>query len=175
MVFMCASLMAYSQGKSYPVRRAENLNSKPGLINITEVNLGIGLFVTNQDYAKRFYNVSDILGTGIAKNFTGGIGIGVSFYNGGTLIPLFADLRYFINLAKTKVFAFGDGGILLNSAKTKGGTKFLVNPGVGVALPVSNSLSFNLGAGLFVQHYKDNAHDSFASIKAGMTYSFDKN
>ncbi len=161
-----------AQIKLYQVVSAENLNSKPGLINITEVNMGIGLFQTNRDYSKRFYNISDIFGIGILKNLIGGIGIGVSLYNGGSLIPLFVDLRYFINIGKISVFAFGDGGILLNSAKTTGGTKILINPGAGVALPVSKNLSVNLGAGLFVNLMKDYATDSFVSIKAGMTYYF---
>jgi hypothetical protein len=171
---MLTTLSGYSQTKNLSAGYKVDSNSKPGLINITELNIGIGLNETDRDYAKRIFNLSSILGVGIVKNLTGGIGVGGSFYNGGTLVPLFADFRYFINLGKARVFGFADGGILLNSAKTEGGTKILLSPGAGLEFPVSNSLSINLGAGLFVQLMKDNNHDSFANIKAGMTYFFNK-
>jgi hypothetical protein len=174
LVFMLASLTSQSQTKNLSAGSKADSNSKPGLINITEFNIGIGLNETDRDYAKRIFNLSSIFGIGITKNLTGGIGAGVSLYNGGTLVPLFADFRYFINLARVRVFGSADGGILLNSAKTEGGTKILVSPGAGLEFPVSNRLSLNLGAGLLVQLMKDHNHDSFANIKAGMTYFFNK-
>ena len=150
-------------------------SSRPGLMNITELNTGIGLYAIDRDYAKRVVNLTSILGIGLTKNLTGGIGVGVSLYNGGTLVPLFADFRYFFNLGKTRFFAFGECGILLNSAKTEGGTKYLVSPGAGLVLPVSKSLSINLGLALFTQfRQEDFGHDSFANIKMGVTYSFRK-
>ena len=145
-------------------------------MNITELNAGIGIYQSDRDYAKSVINLTSILGLGLTSNMTGGIGVGVSLYNGGTLVPLFADFRYFFNLGKTRFFVFGDGGILLNSAKTDGGIKYLVSPGAGVTLPVSNKLSVNLGAFLFTQFgQKEYGHDSFANLKAGMTYLFNKN
>jgi hypothetical protein len=176
MVFMAASSLGYSQTKNNSNRSLASGNSKPGLINITELNAGIGLYAQNRDYAKNFTNLTSIFGIGLTKNFTGGIGVGVSLYNGGTMVPLFADFRYFFNVGKTRLFAFGDGGILLNSATTEGGIKILVSPGVGCALPVNKSLSINLGAALLTQFWTEEyAHDSFVYIKLGMTYSFKKN
>jgi hypothetical protein len=176
LVFMVASSLSYGQAKYNSTKSIASGKTKPGLMNITELNAGIGLYELNRDYAKRVANLTSILGIGLTRNLTGGIGVGVSLYNGGTLVPLFADFRYFFNLGKTRFFAFGDGGILLNSAKTEGGTKYLVSPGVGLVLPVSKNLSINLGAYLFTQFgYKDYGHDSFANIKLGMTYLFKKN
>ena len=92
------------------------------------------------------------------------------------LFPLFADFRYFFNLGKASFFASGDGGILLNSAKTEAGTIYFVSPGLGWALPVSKNLSLNLGAALFTQYgEEDYGTDSFVNIKLGMTYFFKKN
>lgn len=142
-------------------------------MNITEFNAGIGLYVINEDYAKRVVNLTSILGIGLTRNLTGGIGIGVSLYNGGTLVPLFADFRYFFNLGKTRFFVLGEGGIFLNSNKTEDVPKYLVSPGAGVILPVSKSLFINLGAALFTQFGQEGyGHDSFANIKLGMTYLF---
>ena len=172
---MAASSLSYSQAKNNSTRSNAYGNSKPGLMNITELNAGIGLYALNRDYAKRVANLTSILGIGLTRNLTGGIGVGISFYNGGTLVPLFADFRYFFNLGKTRFFVFGDGGILLNSAKTEGGTKYLVSPGVGLVLPVSKNVSINLGVGLFTQFsQEDFGHDSFANIKLGITYIFRK-
>ena len=143
---MIAFSLSYGQKRSFAVRSNVTGNFKPRLLNITELNAGIGYYVLDRDYTKRFINMTSVLGAGLAKNLTGGIGAGVSLYDAGTLFPLFADFRYFFHLAKTRFFLLGEGGILLNSANTEGGTKYFISPGVGVILPVSNSLSINLGS-----------------------------
>lgn len=173
LVFMVASSLSYSQTKNTSSRSVISDNSRPGLMNITEFNAGIGLYAINRDYAKRVFNLTSILGIGLTKNLTGGIGVGVSLYNGGTLVPLFADFRYYFNLGKTKYFVFGEGGVLLNSDKIEGGRKYLVSPGAGLVLPVSKSVSVNLGAALFTQFSQEGfGHDSFANIKLGMSFLF---
>ena len=172
-VFEVASSLSYSQVKSNSTGSILFGNSRPGLMNITEINVGIGLYGINEDYAKRVVNLTSILGIGLTKNLTGGIGVGVSLYNGGTIVPLFADFRYFFNLGKTRFFVLGEGGIFLNSINGDDVPKYLVSPGAGVMLPVTKSLSINLGAALFSQFRQSlNDHDSFANIKLGMTYLF---
>jgi len=166
---MIASSSGYSQVKN---------NSKPGLINITELSAGLGLYSEDREYAKRDAGFTSILGIGLTKNITGGIGVGVSLYDGGSrvLYPVFADFRYFFNLGKARFFASGDGGILLNSAKTEAGTLYFVSPGLGWALPVSKNLSLNLGTALFTQYGgEEYGTDSFVNIKIGVTYFFTKN
>jgi hypothetical protein len=178
LAFTVASLLGYGQTKNNSNRSIVSGNSKPGLMNITELSGGIGLYSEDREYAKRNAGLTSILGIGLTKNLTGGIGIGVSIYDGGSkvLYPLFADLRYFFNLGKARFFASGDVGILLNSAKTEAGTFYFVSPGLGWALPVSKNLSINLGAALFTQYGgKDYGTDSFVNIKLGMTYFFKKN
>lgn len=177
LILIATSSFSYSQAINNSSRSNPFGNSKPGLLNITELNAGIGLYKINVDYSKRVVNLTSILGIGLTRNLTGGIGVGVSLYNGGTLIPLFADFRYFFNLGKTRFFILGDGGIFLNSNKTETKPKYLVSPGAGVILPVNKSMYVNLGAALFTQFRKeeDISHDSFINIKLGMTYLFRKN
>jgi len=150
------------------------LNSRPGLINITELSGGFGLKRVDRDYAKNLFSITTIGGIGIAKNMTAGIGIGFSFYNGGNLQPLFADLRYFFSIGVTKLHASIDGGILLNSGKTAMGRRYILSPGAGILLPVSNNLALNFGASLFTQLTKEMDHDSFLNIKAGISCFFKK-
>ena len=178
MGLMITSSMGYSQVKNNPDISPASGNSKPGLINITELSGGIGLYSEDRDYAKRNAGLSSVLGIGLIKNFSGGIGVGVSFYDGGKFkfFPLFADFRYFFSLGKARFFASGDGGILLNSAETEAGTLYFVSPGLGWALPVSKNLSVNLGTALFTQFGNEEyGHDSFVNIKLGVTYFFKKN
>jgi hypothetical protein len=172
LVLVFTSFIGHSQTKNYSAESKTDFNSKPGLINITEVDAGIGLNKINVDYSRYELNLSSICGIGLARNLTGGIGIGVTFYNGGTLFPLFADFRYFFYIKKTRVFILGDTGVLLNSAKNVGETMVFVSPGVGLVLPISDNLSLSCSVGLFTQFREKNDHDSFGIIKNGMTYSF---
>jgi len=173
MVFFSTSMLIVGQTSGAKKEYSVVPNSRPGLINITELNVGIGLYEINVDYSLQQFNFYSILGIGIAKNLTAGIGIGYSLYNGRrALFPLFADFRYFTHIGKTRVFVFGDSGILLNSAKNVSGTMIFVNPGIGMVLPISDNLSVGFGAGLFTQFRQDYDHDSFIIIKNGMIYSF---
>ncbi len=176
--FVVAASSGYCQIKNNSNGSLTAGNSKPGLINITELSAGIGLYSEDREYAKRDAGLTSILGIGLTKNIIGGIGIGVSLYDGGSIVlyPLFADFRYFFNIGKARFFASGDGGVLLNSAKTEAGTFYFVSPGLAWAIPVSNNLSINVGTALFTQYGgKDYGTDSFVNIKLGMTYFFKKN
>jgi hypothetical protein len=147
---------------------------RPGLISISELNFGFGLGNTDADYAKRFFGLTSILGYGITKNLQAGIGAGLSFYNGGTLVPFFLDLRFIINLGKISAYAFGDGGLLFSFSESDYENNILLNPGVGINYQLGTKLTANLGAGLLSQTSKDKEHDSFVNLKLGITYKFGK-
>lgn len=175
--FTVACSLGYSQTKKNYNSQIASGNLKPGLINITELSGGIGLYSEDREYAKRNAGLTTVLGVGLIKNLTGGIGVGVSFYDGGKfkLFPLFADFRYFFNLGKARFYASGDGGVLLNSSNTEAGTIYFVSPGLGWEWPVSKNLSVNLGTALFTQFgEKDYGTDSFLNIKLGVTCYFKK-
>lgn len=144
----------------------------PGIINITEFNAGIGIFKINENYSRHVLNLTSIFGIGLAKNITGGIGAGVSFYNGGNLFPLFVDFRYYTYIKNTKVFVFGESGILLKSAESFGRTAIFGSPGAGIILHVGDNLSVSFAASLFTQFRRDSSHDSFIFVKNGVIYSF---
>lgn len=172
-LLMFSMLNCYSQAHIHhqPDRRGIS-NTRPGLLNITEINGGAGLFSTDTDYSKGFVGLTDIVGIGFLKNFSAGIGAGISIYNGGKLLPVMADLRYFINLKKLKIYVSGDGGILLNLTDKEEGRRYFVNPALGLQFPVSKRTALNFGGGLFTQFRKGNARDSFVNAKAGLTYFF---
>jgi len=171
-LFFTVAFTGYSQATKDSITFQSSKNLKPGLINITDINVGIGLYKINVDYSKQKLSFTSVFGIGIARNFTGGIGSGFTIYNGGALVPLFADFRYFTYIKKTQVFVFADGGVFLNSAKNPSGTIIFANPGAGMVLPVTDNLSVSFGVGLFTQFRQDYPHDSFIIIKNGVTYSF---
>jgi len=171
-LFFTVPFTGYSQATKDSITFQSSKSSKPGLINITDINVGIGLYKINVDYSKQKLSFTSVFGIGITRNFTGGIGSGFTIYNGGALVPLFADFRYFTNIRKTQVFVFADGGVFLNSANKPSGTMIFANPGAGMVLPLTDNLSVSFGAGLFTQFRHDYEHDSFIIIKNGMTYSF---
>ena len=76
-----------------PNRPGTLLNNNPGLITINELHFGIGLGITNVPYSKSFFGFTTINGYQINKNFVAAAGTGLSFYNGGMLVPLFLDFR----------------------------------------------------------------------------------
>ena len=173
-LFFAATMSGYSQTTIDSTTFQSPKKSKPGLMNITELNVGIGLYKIDVDYSKQKLSFTSVFGIGIARNLTCGIGSGFTFYNGGALVPLFADFRYFTKIRKTRIFIFADGGVFLNSANKPSGTMIFANPGAGMVLPLTENLSVNFGAGLFTQFRHDYEHDSFIVIKNGVTYSFGK-
>jgi hypothetical protein len=175
LIFIMDSTLSFGQASIDTTITITSKKSKLGLLNISEFNAGIGLNTVNEDYAGRVLNLSSILSIGLLKNLTGGLGVGLSFYNEGPLIPLFADLRYFLSVGKTRFFVSGDIGLFLNSSKTETDPKYLVSPGIGLILPVNSGISINLGAGLFTQFkQEDFGHDSFVNIKLGMNFLLKK-
>lgn len=102
LAFIAATTLSYGQKRGFATRSNVTGGFKPRLINITELNGGIGYYVLDRDYTKRFINLTSIFGAGLAKNFTGGIGAGVSLYDDGALFPLLQTFGIISYLDKRK-------------------------------------------------------------------------
>ena len=173
-ITLITSTVILGQTATFNRKTGIGVDSKSRLINITELNAGFGLGETSADFAKYFIGITSILGYSITKNLQSGIGVGMIYYNGGTLVPLFIDVRYLLNFGKTSVYPFGDGGFLFNAGKSGDVKRMFLNPGIGLRHSFTNNLSGNLGAGLFVQRGSDQSHDSFVNFKLGLTYVFNR-
>ena len=169
-VIICAAAIVSAQDKNFPSVSAKVLSIDPGFITINELHLGIGLDNTDVPYSKSFFGITTVNGYQINKNFITGIGTGLSFYNGGLLIPLFLDFRYVFNIYPFTPYVFVDGGFLLNFSDFKG-TKLFVNPGVGIKYSFSTKFAVNLGSGLLIQSGRS-VLNTFINIKAGVTCKF---
>ena len=153
-----------------PNRPGTLLNNNHGFITINELHFGIGLGTTNVPYSKSFFGFTTINGYQINKNFVAAAGTGLSFYNGGMLVPLFLDFRFRFNISQFTPYFFGDGGFLLNPSDLNS-TKLFINPGLGIRYSFSKNLAANLGGGFLIQT-GGVTRDTFINIKMGVTYKF---
>lgn len=139
-----------------------------GFIHIAEVGGALGLGRTDDLYAERIISLDYILGYQATRNFMTGLGTGVNFYNGGTMIPLYADIRYFFNARKNAPFVTADGGVLLSLDRFDNSGIF-INPQFGVRRELNSSLYLHLTGGFLSQFAPENRH-SYINIKAGVSF-----
>jgi hypothetical protein len=161
--------VAFSQNKVNPNKPGIEFNPEAGYITINEFVGGFGLGNTDPPYAKGFFGFTTIHGYQVNKDFLVAGGTGLHFYNEGTLMPLFLDLRYRIYISQFTPYAFGDGGLLLDFSGKKE-TRLFINPGIGVSYTINRNLAVNLATGLLVQF--GTIRDSYLNLKTGVTYKF---
>lgn len=165
--------VVFGQSNRHPV----TINSNSGYTNVNEFSGGYGLGGTTLPYSKYFYGITtmhgyqlNIYGLGINRSLIGGIGTGMLLYDGGTLFPLYLDLRFVWNSEKFSPFIFGNSGFLLNFKDLNGETKIFIDGGGGVRLKIDDSLSASFGTGLFVQMGNSTSRDAFVNLKIGLIY-----
>ena len=169
-IIICAGVTVSAQDEVSPKQSAYVLRYNPGFITINELTAGIGLGVNDVPYSKSFIGFTTVNGYQIDSNFIAAVGTGLSFYNGGMLVPLFLDFRYGFNIDQYAPYIFADGGLLFNFSDFKGGTKLFINPGIGVRYYFPGKMAVTLGGGLLIQYGP--ARDTFINIKAGVSYKF---
>lgn len=146
------------------------LNTEKGYIMINEFTGGFGLGkTTDAPYSNHFVGFTTTHGYQINQSFVAGGGTGISFYNGGTLVPLFLDFRYRIYVSRVTPYLVADGGFLLDFSGKKD-TRAFINPGAGFSYTLKPKLALNFGAGLFVQWGV--FRDSYINLKTGVIYKF---
>ena len=170
LMIICACFTVSAQNEDSLKQHDYVLRSSSGFITINELTVGIGLGETGVPYSKSFFGITTVNGYQTDNNFIAAIGTGLSFYNGGMLVPLFLDFRYGFNIDQFNPYIFVDGGLLFNFSDFKEGTKLFINPGIGVRYYVSQKMAVTLGGGLLVQYRP--SRDAFINIKAGVSYKF---
>ena len=170
LLIICIASAVSAQKKAHASKPGMKLNPDAGYIMINEFTGGLGLGATDVPYAKGFFGFTTIHGWQVNKSFVVAGGAGVSFYNEGTLVPLFFDLRYRVYVSQWTPYVFGDGGFMLDFSEAKD-TRLFLNPGIGVSYTLSRNFAVNLGAGLLTQ-FGSTERDSFFNLKTGLTYKF---
>jgi hypothetical protein len=168
-VLFSLSISVSAQDKVLAGKPYNTLDSSPGFITINELIAGFGLGDTEVPYSKSFFGLTTTNGYQINKNFVVAGGTGFLVYNEGTLVPLFADIRYRMNIDPVTPYFFVDAGGLLDF-KDVGASKLFVNGGIGGQYALSKKVAVNVGSGLFIQ--SGGHRDTFINIKAGVTCKF---
>jgi hypothetical protein len=165
LIILISSATVYSQDLIIPNKPYSILDSSPGYITINEFTAGFGLGDTRAPYSKSFFGINTIHGYQINRNFIVAAGTGISFYNGGTLIPVFLDLRFNFSIKTISPYFAGEGGLFLNPSGT---AKLFISPGAGIRYSISKKMCLNFGAGYLVQVAE--SQDSFVNFKIGIAF-----
>jgi hypothetical protein len=151
--------------------RPSNLPSTgSSLVAIAELQSGIGSGDASIPYSKGFIGFNAIIGYQASRNFIFGLGSGVSFYNGGILVPFFLDIRYTFNAQFIEPYLFADGGLMLDFSYLDE-SRIFMNPGIGIRYSIKPKIDVYAAAGAFLQSGNTN-QDVFINLKAGVAYRF---
>jgi len=140
-----------------------------GFVNLTEITGGIGFAKTHVDYSSRIIGVSNIFGYQINKSFLTGLGVGVYGYNGGILVPLYLDMRYYFKPgSQLSPYVSADGGLQLNPKEFEKTTIF-INPTIGLKKKIGEKSWLNFGIGTLTMGRPDGERSTFFTIKGGIS------
>jgi hypothetical protein len=170
------------------LRRTYSL--KPGFILKNDITAGPGLNIISVPFSGFITGYNPVFGYYFPKNkIFAGSGTGVLIYNGGSMLPLYADIRKYSNTsfnlrrlinknishARKKPitltpFGYFGCGALFELSHTDEENKFFVNAGFGLMYVLNNTTTFELSSDLFSQF--GNSRDSFLRFKTGISYKF---
>jgi hypothetical protein len=141
-----------------------------GFIDIIEIGGGLGLGNTSVDYSRSLISLTNVFGYSINRHYLAGIGTGVNFYNGGTMVPLYIDMRYSFNGNKVIPFISADGGVLFTLSDLSS-TGIFINPAFGLSKELNKKIFLEISAGYLLQEAPSGMRNSFAVIKGGVSFS----
>lgn len=172
--FLLISILgAYSQ-PSQRIAKSPKINYdwRPGFVSITEVIGGIGLADTGSELSKYYYGVATVAGYQFTRNIKAGVGAGVQFHNGGTLFPLFMDLRLNLNSQDVVPFIAGSGGVWLNFEDIVEETRVFINPMIGFRYVAASRTAVAFSTGLMVSTGGPAERKSYINFKLGVELKF---
>ena len=170
LLYVLITFCSYGQNHSNWTNPTYKHFSSPGFVNITELNGGKGLGDIDVDNSKFYLGISNVFAYQINKNFLQGLGIGYFLYDSGSLIPLYLDIRSYKYLKKSTMFAYADGGLLIQIRDLNNGTQLFINPGLGINRSVSSLIDGTLSAGIMLQMGDNLPKTSFINFKLGIIY-----
>jgi hypothetical protein len=169
-LLISALIKVSAQDMVYPNMPYAIIKTNQGLISITEFQYGYGTGDINVPYSQSFTGFTALIGYQINRSFIIAAGTGLSKYNGGSLVPLFLDIRYAIKISRLTPYFFGDGGLLLNFTNINEANMF-INPGIGIRYSITRKIGINLSTGIMIQTASLNMN-AFFNLKTGLAYKF---
>jgi len=161
------------------------------LVNITSIGYGYGLSLSGSNtsplpYSDKFINFVNITGFkfSLSRRYVdrygltltnclyAGLGTGYSGYNGGFMVPLFLDIRYWLNNNILVPYFYGDGGLMLHISDINHGTRMFMNVGMGASYELSDKIIFKAEGGPFLQMGDSKPRDAFFTANLGIIFRF---
>jgi hypothetical protein len=170
-IILCLSVTSLTgQDLVYPNRPVAMLKSSRGFIVMAEYHAGAGVGDVTVPYSKQFNGFNILAGYQLNKSFIIAAGSGAASYNGGTLVPVYMDLRYTFYFSRLAPYLFADGGLLMNVSNFNE-TRMFMNPGIGARYSVTRNIALNFSAGILAQS-SGTTMNVFANIRTGVIYKF---
>lgn len=173
LLFLMSIMGAYAQPDQRLAKSPKvNYDWRPGFVSITELTGGIGLSDTGSELSKYYYGITTIAAYQFSRNIKAGAGAGVQFHNGGTLFPIFADIRLNLNSNEVIPFISGAGGLLLNFSDIVEETRVFINPMLGIRYVAANRTAVAFSTGLMVSTGGPAERKSYINFKLGVELKF---
>ena len=154
-----------------------------GLYNLTEVQYGFGLEYKNTPFSHHYAGITTIIGWKFGNGLAIGGGTGFMLYDfgidereSGWMLPLIGDARYYIGNQKNKFFVMLAGGALFNFEDFTEHTRYFMNPGAGISIPLTGGIQLSFAAGLFTQYdynffgREEGIRDTFINMRLGLNF-----
>jgi hypothetical protein len=182
LAFTVATATQYAQESS-------SISLGSNYLNIADLSFGYGLGsapAVGGEFSKYYYGLTwvtglrilfnnryqDDYGFSLGNSVFAGIGAGVNIYNGGFLVPLYVDLRYWIPLRNFAPYLYYDAGLLLNFKELNQGTRIFVEGGGGITYTVTSQIAINAVTGLMIQMGNAKPRDAFIKLSLGSSFRF---
>ena len=142
-----------------------------GYINISELNMGVGLGEVGSSYDTNQLGFSMVNGYHFNPAIMAGIGLGVQSFNGGALGSFYLDGRYYFQIKCVDPFLMTDAGIKFRISGDDAKTGPFVFPAAGVRIHVCRKLALTFAAGPYAHWVKTGGgRSTFISIKFGAEF-----
>ena len=142
-----------------------------GYYNLTELNYGFGLKLKNIPFSDHFAGITTVNGWRFGGGLAVGVGVGYLKYDGGWMLPVYGDIRYYMGKQRVKFFVMAAGGLLANTGDFKDVSNLFANPGAGLTVPLAKNMQLSFTTGLFTQYQFDfSQRDSFINMKLGLLF-----
>ncbi len=166
-LLMCVSCL-YGQSHKLAKSTAVKYDWKPGIVNTPEVSYGLGLGETSVGYSKDFIGLTNITGYQFSRNIKCGVGYGAQVHNGGTLFPLFFDVRFNTNMQKRVFFLAASGGCAASVSDFNSESRIMFAGYGGIRYIYWPKTAVVCSAGLQSQGGGAEGRSSFFVIKIGV-------
>ena len=142
-----------------------------GLFTLTEFNSALGLSKINVSESNYYAGITEVVGSQIKKDLWTGVGSGILFYNGGTLLPIYLDTKYYLGQKELPSFLTLSIGSLIRLSGVASTPRLFINPGYGLKFKLSQNTALLTSMGILSQwEFNIKRRDSFINFKIGVAF-----